>query len=348
MRSLVQTVAVAAPALQVDVMTYLAAGQVDERRGRRPARPSRQTQTPLMATSRSSGSKAAARGADRGEHPAPVGVLAVDRALEQVAAGDGPGDLDRVVLGRRADDLDRDVLGRALGVGDQLPGQVGAGLARPPRPAAPRSARRRDAPLASSSTVSLVDMQPSESTRSNVVRAVAARSAPVEQRPASATASVVRTTSIVASPGASMPAPLAMPPTTKPAPLTAHGLGDRVGGHDRRRPRRRRPRRSAAPDGRASTPAQQQVHRQPLADQAGRADRDLAGAAAEQLGDVLGGGVGVLEAGRAGAGVGAAGVEHDGAQPRRPRAPARSTAPGAALTRLPVKTPAAGVLAGRR
>ena len=39
-------------------------------------------------------------GADRGEHPAPVGVVAEDGALEQVVAGDRAADLDGVVLGR--------------------------------------------------------------------------------------------------------------------------------------------------------------------------------------------------------------------------------------------------------
>ena len=67
-------------------------------------------------------------------------------------------------------------------------------------------------------TVSLVDMQPSESSRSKVTR-VAARSA-VSRSSADATASVVRTTSMVASCGASMPAPLAIPPTDQPAAST--------------------------------------------------------------------------------------------------------------------------------
>ncbi len=68
--------------------------------------------------------------------------------------------------------------------------------------------------MANSSTVSLVDMQPSESTRSKVVRQ-ASRS----KRSAvtgSTTASVVNTTSIVASAGASIAAPLAIPPTVTP------------------------------------------------------------------------------------------------------------------------------------
>jgi hypothetical protein len=73
------------------------------------------------------------------------------------------------------------------------------------------------APDAMSSTVSLVDWQPSESSRSNVVRVAARRAR--SQPAASTSASVVSTTSIVASAGASMPAPLAMPPTVKPGPV---------------------------------------------------------------------------------------------------------------------------------
>lgn len=79
-----------------------------------------------------------------------------------------------------------------------------------------------EAPEASSSTVSLVDMQPSESTRSKVVR-VAARRA-LSRASLSRSASVVRTTSMVARPGASMPAPLAMPPTVQPSWVTTDVL----------------------------------------------------------------------------------------------------------------------------
>ena len=43
---------------------------------------------------------------------------------------------------------------------------------------------------------------------------------------------MVRTTSMVARPGASMPAPLAMPPTVQPAPLGDRGLVHGVGGLD--------------------------------------------------------------------------------------------------------------------
>ena len=75
-----------------------------------------------------------------------------------------------------------------------------------------------EAPLAIRVTVSLVDMQPSESSRSKLTR-VAARSARSAVA-ASTTASVVSTTSIVASWGASIPAPLAIPPMLQPLPST--------------------------------------------------------------------------------------------------------------------------------
>src|SRR6185437_10878064 len=67
-----------------------------------------------------------------------------------------------------------------------------------------------DAPLAISSTVSLVDMQPSVSSRSKVT-AVADRSA-ASSRSGGRSASVVSTHSMVARPGAIIPAPLAIPP----------------------------------------------------------------------------------------------------------------------------------------
>ena len=79
-----------------------------------------------------------------------------------------------------------------------------------------------EAPLAISSTVSLVDWQPSESSRSNDCAVAARRAASAVA--ASTSASVVMTTSIVASAGASMPAPLAMPPTVQPSPWATASL----------------------------------------------------------------------------------------------------------------------------
>src|SRR3954447_2388603 len=79
------------------------------------------------------------------------------------------------------------------------------------------------APLATASTVSLVDRQPSESTRSTPTPGAA--SGAVCSTSAGTTASVVRTTSIVASDGASMPAPLAIPPIVQPSPRCTVVLG---------------------------------------------------------------------------------------------------------------------------
>ena len=58
---------------------------------------------------------------------APVGVLAVPRALHQLAAGHGPGTDERLLVGVGPDDLEADDLGGAFGVAGHLPGQVGAG-----------------------------------------------------------------------------------------------------------------------------------------------------------------------------------------------------------------------------
>jgi hypothetical protein len=103
---------------------------------------------------------------------------------------------------------------RALGVGEQLhrEARVSASVKSSGVGVIP------DAPLHSTLTVSLVDMQPSESSRSKLAR-VAARSARSAVA-ASTTASVVSTTSMVASCGASMPAPLAIPPIVQPLPST--------------------------------------------------------------------------------------------------------------------------------
>ena len=64
------------------------------------AAPPRQTHTPLIATSTLVRLERRGGGADRGEDPAPVRVVAEQRGLDQVVAGDRPADLDRVVLAR--------------------------------------------------------------------------------------------------------------------------------------------------------------------------------------------------------------------------------------------------------
>ena len=130
-------------------------------------------------------------------------------------------------------------------------------------------------PEAISTTVSLVDVQPSTVIELKESRtAIRRRSARV---PGSSSASVVRKASMVAMFGASMPAPLAIPATVWPDPRTrtsfrpesvvrmpaaasaAASRGGRAGRHQHR---------DARLDG---------LHRQLVADQTGRADQDLFG-----------------------------------------------------------------------
>ena len=163
------------------------------------------------------------------------------------------------------------------------------------------------APLASTVTVSLVDMQPSESSRSKLTR-VAARSA-ASRSAAGTTASVVMTTSIVASCGASMPAPLAIPPIDQPLPSTTACLLTEsvvmIASAASWPP-------SAARAAYAAVDAREEVVAVVReADEAGRADHDVERADAELVGDLLGDRVRGLEALGAGVAVGAAGVEDD-------------------------------------
>ena len=116
---------------------------------------------------------------------------------------------------------------------------------------------------------------------------------------------------MVASWGASMPAPLAMPPIDQPPPVDDRLLADRVGGHDRLG--RVLPPSSRGAAYAASTPASSAAAVVGEPDQAGRADDDVDRADAEVAGDLLGDRVGGLEALGAGVAVGAAGVEDDGA-----------------------------------
>ena len=80
-----------------------------------------------------------------------------------------------------------------------------------------------EAPEAIATTVSLVDMQASESTRLKVMSHALARES--WNSSGSTIASVVRKTSIVASCGASIPAPLAIPPNRAPPASTVAIFG---------------------------------------------------------------------------------------------------------------------------
>ena len=262
------------------------------------------------------------RGAHRGEHPSPVGVLPRDGALEQVRAGHGPAGGDRVLLAGRADHLNRDELAGPLGVGLQLAGQVGADLGQH---------RGELAGVRSGSR------GPAGQQQHGVVGGHAAVGVqPVEGHPGCLAQAAVQVGRAQVGVGGEHAqhggqargehaGSLGHPADRVAAGPVKRDLADRVGGPDRVG------RGGAAAAGGVGQggvePAQQQVHGQPFADQAGGAHRDLArglplgavrrgeGRSSEGLRQPLGGGVGVLESERPGAGVGAAGVERDGPDP---------------------------------
>ena len=271
-RSLVQIVAGSRAGVQVDDDGDRPAGQVDALARSSPIAPPRQTQTPLIATSTWSALERGVGGADRGQHPAPVGVVAEQRGLEQVVAGARPADVDRVVLAGGVRTVDRDVLGRrprrrpaaAREVGGRG-GDRGGELLGGRGDAGGAAGQQQHGVVGGHAAVGVDPVEGHAGRRPQ--RRVAAPSV-------GTTASVVSTTSMVARPGASMPAPLAIPPTVQPSPLLHGRLRHGVGGHDRLggvRPAVLAQSRAAARRRR-----QQLVHRQPHADQPGRADRDVA------------------------------------------------------------------------
>ena len=161
--------------LEVDGDGHLARLQVDGGRvGRR--RGLRQTQTPFIATSRSAGSKAACVVPMLASTRPQLGSLPKTAALNRLLrAIERPTSTASSSVAASSDG-DRDLVVGALGVGEQLHGQVGAGPGQGVGEVRAGSGVIPLAPLASTVTVSLVDMQPSESSRSKLTR-VAARSA---------------------------------------------------------------------------------------------------------------------------------------------------------------------------
>ena len=135
-----------------------------------PTPPERHTVTPLIATSMASGSKRRRRGADRREDAAPVGIATEDRALEPVVARDGPRRQAHRFRCRRAH-IDPDVVRGSLRVPHHCMARSAQTSVGPARSRGP--ARGSGGTRGGTTTVSLVDMQPSESGRRWEVAVVA-------------------------------------------------------------------------------------------------------------------------------------------------------------------------------
>src|SRR5690625_1942336 len=180
------------------------------------APPARHTSTPLTLTDRSSTAKGARAS---GTHPAAETIRPQLGSLPKIAALTR---LERAISRATASAAASVVAERTTTCTSWLAPSASATSWRArsaltARTASVSSRMSGATPLAPEAiriTVSLVDMQASESTRSKVA-AVASRST-ASAVSASMSASVVRTTSMVASCGASIPAPLAMPPTRTP------------------------------------------------------------------------------------------------------------------------------------
>src|SRR5262245_15950975 len=179
-----------------------------------PAQPFRQTQTPLIATLSRSGSNSASVVPTAestlpqfGSSPAMAHLTSADRATALPAARASSS------LAAPTTSIAIALLAPSASACSWRARSAQTSVRTRVKP--PGDGRAPAAPLASSSTVSLVDMQPSVSSRSKVIRVAACRA--VLSSAASRSASVVTTHNMVASAGAIMPAPLAMPPLVEPS-----------------------------------------------------------------------------------------------------------------------------------
>ena len=194
-----------------------------------PGAPCRKTTTPLMATSTSSGSKGQASAGtvpswartlpQFGSPPATAHLRRLEADTARAAASAAAS------LTAPETVMAMSWVAPSASATRRRPRRARSSVRAPPSSAG--EGRAPEAPEASSRTVSLVDMQPSELIRLTVRATAPPRAA--RAAAASTTASVVMTHSMVARPGASMPTPLIMPPALQATPSavreTASSLG---------------------------------------------------------------------------------------------------------------------------
>src|SRR3954452_4259817 len=220
-RSLVQMVACSVPARRSTSMVTARPDRSTPSRGS-PIAPFRQTVTPLIATSTWSAAKAASVVPIAASTRPQFGSLPNNAVLSRLLRAQArPAVSASLTLAALRTVIAMSLVEPSASASSCIARSVAAAVSAAVISSA--DAVTPLAPLARTMTVSLVDRQPSESTRSTLTP-VAAFSA-VCSTSAGTTASVVRTTSIVASDGASMPAPLAIPPIVQPSPRCTVVLG---------------------------------------------------------------------------------------------------------------------------
>ena len=216
----------------------------------------------------------------------PVRVLAVPRALAQVAFRDTPRRVGCIVVAGRANDPDPHDLRRAFGVH----GHLFRKIATDPRERSPITVASSVAPapalpLARAITVSFVDVQPSTVRRWK--ECSIARASCCCKASGVITASVVTTASIVAMFGLSIAAPFAIPPTVTPSADRDRLFPQRVGGHDRFGGRLGRFGALCQRFTTAGTPVMNASSGKGNADETGRTDQNVLGCASERRGDEI-------------------------------------------------------------
>src|SRR5919107_2858427 len=220
-RSLVQIVACSPPAFRSTSMVIARPVRSTPSRAS-PIAPPRQTVTPLIVTSTRSGSNAASVVPIAASTRPQLGSLPNSAVLSRLLRAHArPAVSASVTLTAPRTVIAMSLVEPSASASSCIARSVAAAVSASVNSSAPGVTPL--APLAITITVSLVDRQPSESTRSTLT--LVARFSAGWSACGGTTASVVSTTSIVARLGASIPAPLAIPPTVHPSRVCTVVLG---------------------------------------------------------------------------------------------------------------------------